>query len=50
MMFHIPQKQVSELKISINNSNMDRADSLNFLGLTLDANLKWNCHNYTKNC
>ena len=44
MMFHTPQKRIPKLHLSINNIDIERVDSFNFLGLVLDTHLKWNFH------
>ena len=44
MMFHTPQKRIPELHLSINNIDIEKVDSFNFLGLVLDTHLKWNFH------
>ena len=43
-MFHTPQKRIPKLHLSINNIDMEKVDSFNFLGLVLDTHLKWNFH------
>ena len=42
MMFHTPQKRIPKLHLSINNIDIEKIDSFNFLGLVLDTHLKWN--------
>ena len=44
MMFHMPQKHVPNLNLSINGVNIDKVEEFNFLGLILDTNLKWKPH------
>ena len=46
MMFHTPQKPIPKLHLSINNIDIEKMDSFNFLGLVLlvDTHLKWNFH------
>ena len=44
MMFHTPQERISKLHLSINNIDIGKVDSFNFLGLVLDTHLKWNFH------
>ena len=44
MMFHTPQKRIPKLHLSINNIDIEKVDSFNFLGLVLDTHLKWNFH------
>ena len=41
---HTPQKRIPKLRLSINNTDIEKVDSFNFLGLVLDAHLKWNFH------
>ena len=43
-MFHTPQKRIPKLHLSINSTDIEKVDSLNFLELVLDAHLKWNFH------
>ena len=44
IMFHTPQKSIKKLHLSINNIDIEKVDSFNFLGLVLDTHLKWNFH------
>ena len=44
MMFHMPQKNVPSLKLSIRNLNIEKVDHFNFLGLKIDKNMKWHTH------
>ena len=44
MVFHMPQKQVNIPNIEIENINIEFADELNFLGLTIHKHLKWDSH------
>ena len=44
MMFHTTQNRIPKLHLSINNINIEKVDSFNFLGLVLDTHLKWNFH------
>ena len=37
MMFHTPQKRFPKLHLSINNIDIEKVDSFNFLGLVLDT-------------
>ena len=43
-MFHTPQKRIPKLHLSINNIDIEKVDSFNFLGLVLATHLKWNFH------
>ena len=42
MMFHTPHKRIPKLHLFINNVDIEKIDSFNFLGLVLDTYLKWN--------
>ncbi len=44
MLFHMPQKQVPNINISINDVVIEKVDQFNFLGLTIDTHLKWKEH------
>ena len=44
MQFHKPHKHVPHLNFQINNNEISRVDTLNFLGLQINDNLKWNIH------
>ena len=41
MVFHRKQKHIKELNIVINGTKIDRVESFNFLGLTIDETLSW---------
>ena len=43
-MFHTPQKRIPKLQLSINNIDIEKVDSFNFLGLVLHTHLKWKFH------
>ena len=43
-MFHMPQKHVLKLELSINNTDIEKVNTFKFLSLTLDTNLKWKTH------
>ena len=36
MVFHSKQKHIKELNIAINGAKIDRVESFNFLGITID--------------
>ena len=42
MIFHRKPRQISELNIVINGTQIDRVQLFNFLGITSDDNLSWN--------
>ena len=42
--FHMPQKAVPKLKLTIDNYNIERVDDFNFLGLTINTKLNWSSH------
>ena len=44
MVFHRKQKHIKELNIVINGTKIDRVESFNFLGLTIDETLSWAQH------
>ena len=43
MTFHMPKKQI-HLKLKIDGINIEKVEEFNFLGLTMDTNLKWKKH------
>ena len=47
MLFHMPNKLITVPNLQINNTNIEKDDEFNFLGLTLDTNISWkkNCNN-----
>ena len=44
MIFHRRQKQINELNISINGTDIERVESFNFLGLHIHESLSWRTH------
>ena len=46
MLFHHKQRKLNNepINLSINNQPIERVNSFNFLGLTLDENMTWNAH------
>ena len=44
MQFHKAPKYVPHLHLPINNNEISRIDTFNFLGLQINENLKWNTH------
>ena len=44
MIFHHPNKKFIEPNLSINETTIERVNTFNFLGLTLDENLNWKAH------
>ncbi len=44
MIFHSHKRKVESLQLIINNTEIERVQELNFLGLTLDEHLNWNSH------
>ena len=44
MIFHVPRKETQTLTLKIDNIDIEQVDELNFLGLTLEANLTWKKH------
>ena len=47
MIFHRKQKQISELNIAINYTDIERVESFNFLGLHIHESLSWRTHTDT---
>ena len=41
MIFHMQQKRVKELNITINGTNIERVQSFNFLEITLSESMSW---------
>ena len=44
MLFHIPQKSIPILKLTISGSIIERVTQFKFLGLNIDSNLNWRAH------
>ena len=44
MTFHMPKKQIQHLTLKIDGINIEKVEEFNFLGLTMDTNLKWKKH------
>ena len=44
MQFYKAPKHVPHLHLQINNNEISRVDTFNFLGLQINDNLKWNTH------
>ncbi len=44
MIFHKPQKKVEMLHLKINDTDIERVSTFDFLGLTLSENLNWKHH------
>ena len=44
LVFHRKQKHIKELNIVINGTKIDRVESFNYLGLTIDETLSWAHH------
>ena len=44
MIFHRQQKRVKKFNIIINDTNIERVQSFNFLGITLSENMSWTNH------
>ena len=44
MTFHMPKKQIQHLTLNIDGINIEKVEEFNFLGLTMDTNLKWKKH------
>ena len=44
MLFHMPKKEIQIITLKIDNTNIDKVEEFNFLGLTIDTHLKWKKH------
>ena len=44
MTFHMPKKEIQHLTLKIDGVNIEKVEEFNFLGLTMDTNLKWKKH------
>ena len=44
MLFHMPKKEIQNLTLKIDDVNIEMVEEFNFLGLTMDNNLKWKKH------
>ena len=44
MLFHMPQKQIPNLRLKIAGSNIEFIDHFNFLGITINEQLNWTKH------
>ena len=44
MLFHMPQKQMINLRLKIAGSNIEFIDSFHFLGITINKHLNWTKH------
>ena len=47
MLFHMHKKEIQNLTLKIDDVNIEMVEDFNFLGLTLDTNLKWKEHTDT---
>ena len=44
MLFHMPEKQIPNLRLKIAGSNIEFIDHFNFLGITINKHLNWTKH------
>ena len=44
MTFHMPKKEIPNVTLKMDGVNIEKVEEFNFLGLTVDANLKWKKH------
>ena len=49
MIFHRKQKQIIELNIALNNTNIERVESFICLGLHIHESLSWRTHTTVRN-
>ena len=41
MIFHMPKKEIEILTLKIGNTNINKVEEFNLLGLMIDTHLKW---------
>ncbi len=44
MIFHTRQRHIKPISLTLNNVDIERVPSFNFLGIHLDENINWKCH------
>ncbi len=44
MLFHMPQKQIINIRLKIAASNFEIITNFNFLGITIDKQINWTKH------
>ena len=41
MIFHVHKKEIPSFSLKLGNTNIEKVDDFNYLGLTVDTNLNW---------
>ena len=41
MIFHMHKKEIPSFSLKLGNTNIEKIDDFNYLGLTVDTNLNW---------
>ncbi len=44
MIFHMHKKEIPRFSLKLGNTNIEKVDDFNYLGLTVDTNLNWEKH------
>ena len=44
MIFHMNKKEIPRFSLKLGNTNIEKVDDFNYLGLTVDTNLNWKKH------
>ena len=44
MIFHMHKKEIPNFSLKLGNTNIEKVDDCNYLGLTVDTNLNWKKH------
>ena len=44
MIFHMHKKDIPSFSLKLGNTNIEKVDDFNYLGLTLDTDLNWKKH------
>ena len=48
MIFHMHKKKIPSFSLKLGNTNIEKVDYFNYLGLTVDTNLNWKNHTTEK--
>ena len=44
MIFHMHKKEIPSFSLKLGNTNIEKVDDFNYLGLTVDTHLNWKKH------
>ena len=44
LIFHMHKKEIPSFSLKLGNTNIEKVDDFNYLGLTVDTNLNWKKH------